>query len=186
MDHFAGMDVSVKETSLCILDDAGKIVKEVKVASEPQALLKVLGNPTYRFKRIGLEAGSLSQWLFSALAEAKLPVICVETRHMQAVLHPRYGQTVTVTSRIRRGNDVAVTIRQPDGTLAQLPIWMTEDSAEVMAVTEIPRLPLAHLRELIDDHRADQAAKFDQRVPVASVARYAVSARFESEGFPNG
>ena len=75
MDHFAGMDVSVKETSVCILDDAGKIVKEVKVASEPQALLKVLGNPTYCFKRIGLEAGPLSQWLFSALAEAELPVL---------------------------------------------------------------------------------------------------------------
>ena len=55
MDHFAGMDVSVKETSVCILDDAGKVVKEVKVASEPHALLKVLENPTYRFKRIGLE-----------------------------------------------------------------------------------------------------------------------------------
>jgi hypothetical protein len=77
MDYFAGLDVSVKETSVCILDDAGRIVKEVKVASEPQALLKVLGNPTYRFKRIGLEAGPLSQWLFSALAEAELPVICV-------------------------------------------------------------------------------------------------------------
>jgi len=50
MDHFAGLDVSVKETSVCILDDAGKIVKEVKVASEPQALLKVLGNPIYRFQ----------------------------------------------------------------------------------------------------------------------------------------
>ena len=49
MDHFAGLDVSVKETSVCILDDAGKIVKEAKVASEPQALLKVLGNPAYRF-----------------------------------------------------------------------------------------------------------------------------------------
>ena len=45
MDHFAGLDVSVKETSVCILDDVGKILKEVKVASEPQALLKVLGNP---------------------------------------------------------------------------------------------------------------------------------------------
>jgi hypothetical protein len=67
MDHFAGLDVSVKETSVCILDDAGKIVKEVKGASEPQALLKVLGNPA---KRIGLEAGPLSQWLFSSLAEA--------------------------------------------------------------------------------------------------------------------
>ena len=70
MDHFAGLDVSVKETSVCIVDDVGKIVREVKVASEPQALLKVLGNQAYRFKRIGLEAGPLSQWLFSALAEA--------------------------------------------------------------------------------------------------------------------
>ena len=93
MDHFAGLDVSVKETSVCILDDAGKILKEVKVASEPQALLKVLGNPAYRFKRIGLEAGPLSQWLFSALAEASLPAICVETRHMQAVLKAQINKT---------------------------------------------------------------------------------------------
>jgi transposase len=91
MDHFAGLDVSVKETSVCILDDAGKILKEVKVASEPEALLKVLGNPSY--KRIGLEAGPLSQWLFSALAEAELPVICVETRHMQAVLRAQINKT---------------------------------------------------------------------------------------------
>jgi hypothetical protein len=42
MDHFAGLDVSVKETSICIVDDAGKIVREVKVASEPEGLLAVL------------------------------------------------------------------------------------------------------------------------------------------------
>ena len=51
MDHFAGLDVSVKETSVCIVDDAGKIVREVKVASEPEALLAVLKNPAYHFKR---------------------------------------------------------------------------------------------------------------------------------------
>jgi transposase len=93
MDHFAGLDVSVKETSVCIVDDTGRIVREVKVASEPEALLKVLGNPTYHFKRIGLEAGPLSQWLFSALAEAELPVVCVETRHMQAVLKAQINKT---------------------------------------------------------------------------------------------
>jgi hypothetical protein len=59
MDHFAGLDVSVKETSVCIVDDTGKIVREVKVASEPEALLAVLKNPAYHFKRIGLEAGPL-------------------------------------------------------------------------------------------------------------------------------
>jgi len=66
--------------SICIVDDAGKIVREVRVASEPEALLQVLTNTIYRFKRVWLEAGPLSQWLFSVLAEAGLPVICVETR----------------------------------------------------------------------------------------------------------
>jgi len=93
MDHFAGLDVSVKETSVCIVDDSGKIVREVTVASEPEALLAVLKNPAYRFKRIGLEAGPLSQWLYSALAEAELPVVCVETRHMQAVLKAQINKT---------------------------------------------------------------------------------------------
>ena len=83
MDYFAGLDVSLKETSICIVDDAGKIVREVRVASEPEALLQVLTNTIYRFKRVGLEAGPLSQWLYSVLAEAGLPVICVETRHMR-------------------------------------------------------------------------------------------------------
>ena len=57
MEHFAGLDVSVNETSVCIVDDTGRIVREVKVASEPEALLQVLKNGVYRFKRIGLEAG---------------------------------------------------------------------------------------------------------------------------------
>jgi hypothetical protein len=68
-------------------------LREVKVASEPDALLQVLRNPAYRFRRIGLEAGPLSQWLFSALAEAGLPVICVETRHMRAVLKAQINKT---------------------------------------------------------------------------------------------
>ena len=93
MDHFAGLDVSVKETSVCIVDDTGEIVREVRVASEPEALLEVMRNPAYHFKRIGLEAGPLSQWLFSALAEAGLPVICVETRHMRAVLKAQINKT---------------------------------------------------------------------------------------------
>ena len=93
MDRFAGLDVSVKDTSVCIVDETGKIIREVKLASEPDALLAVLRNAGYHFKRIGLEAGPLSQWLFSALAEAALPVICVETRHMRAVLKAQINKT---------------------------------------------------------------------------------------------
>jgi transposase len=93
MTYFAGLDVSVKETSVCIVDDAGKIVREARVASEPEALLQVLTNTIYRFKRVGLEAGPLSQWLYSVLAEAGLPVICVETRHMRAMLKAQINKT---------------------------------------------------------------------------------------------
>src|SRR3974390_992894 len=86
MEHFAGLDVSVKETSVCIADDSGRIVREVKVASEPEALLQVLSKPTYHFKRIGLEAGPLSQWLFSTLRRSGLASDLRETRHMRAGL----------------------------------------------------------------------------------------------------
>src|SRR6201988_1892348 len=93
MEHSAGLDVSVKETNVCIVDETGKIVREAKVASEPDALLAVLTNPAYCLKRIGLEAGPLSQWLFSALAAAGLPAICVETRHMRAALKAQINKT---------------------------------------------------------------------------------------------
>ncbi len=55
------------------MDDAGRVVREAKVASEPDALQKVLKHGAYHFKRIGLEAGPLSQWRYSAFAEAGLP-----------------------------------------------------------------------------------------------------------------
>jgi transposase len=93
MQHFAGLDVSVKETSICIVDATGTVGREVKVASEPEALLRVLKDPAYRFERIGLEAGPLSQWLWSALAEAELPVVCIETRHAKAFLKAQVNKT---------------------------------------------------------------------------------------------
>ena len=86
MQHYVGLDVSVKETSVCIVDKAGKVIREVRVATEPVAIFAVLTEEPLAIERIGLEAGPLSQWLYSALAEAGLPVICVETRHMKAAL----------------------------------------------------------------------------------------------------
>ena len=82
MEHYAGLDVSVKETSVCVIDGTGKVIQEVKVATEPDTIRAVLVDDTFAIERIGLEAGPLSQWLYSGLAEAGLPVICVETRHM--------------------------------------------------------------------------------------------------------
>jgi transposase len=86
MQHYVGLDLSVKETSVCIIDKAGKVIREVKVATKPVPILAVLTEEALAIERIGLEVGPLSQWLYSSLAEAGLPVICVETRHMKAAL----------------------------------------------------------------------------------------------------
>ena len=93
MQYYAGLDVSVKETSVCIVDKTGKVIREVKVATKPVAILAVLTEQALAIERIGLEAGPLSQWLYSALVEADLPVICVETRHMQAALSAQINKS---------------------------------------------------------------------------------------------
>ena len=86
MAHFVGLDVSVKETSVCVVDDAGKVIWEQKVPTEPADIIALLSSLGASYGRIGIEAGPLSQWLVNALTEAELPVICVETRHMKALL----------------------------------------------------------------------------------------------------
>src|SRR4051794_8238149 len=93
MQHYVGLDVSVKETSVCIVDKASKLIREVKVATKPAEILAVLTEEALAIERIGLEAGPLSQWLYSALAEAGLPVICVETRHMKAALSAQINKS---------------------------------------------------------------------------------------------
>ena len=86
MVHFVGLDVSVKETSVCVVDDTGKVIFEQKVLTEPADIIALLTSLGVTYGRIGIEAGPLSQWLVNALTAADLPVICVETRHMKALL----------------------------------------------------------------------------------------------------
>jgi transposase len=93
MEHFAGLDVSVKETAICVVDELGKVCREVKVTSHPEDLLGVLKDSAFRFKRIGLEARPLSQWLFDGLAKADLPVVCIETRRTKAFLKAQVNKT---------------------------------------------------------------------------------------------
>ena len=86
MEHYAGLDVPLKETSPCIVDGAGKITAETKVASEPEALVGYFSSLTIKVVRIGLEAGPLSQWLHAALTQAGYEVVLLETRHVKAAL----------------------------------------------------------------------------------------------------
>src|SRR5437660_11759458 len=80
---YAGIDVSLECSSVCVVDANGKIVCEAKVASEPQALIAWFGSLGFGLQRIGLEAGPLSQWLFAAMKAASLAVELLETRHVR-------------------------------------------------------------------------------------------------------
>jgi transposase len=86
MDHYAGLDVSLKETAVCILDAAGQVTCEKKVDSEPEALIAFFQSLDVGVSRIGLEAGPLSQWLFAALTRSGFDVVLLETRHVKAAL----------------------------------------------------------------------------------------------------
>jgi transposase len=83
MNHYAGIDVSLECSSVCVVDASGKILREARVASEPEALIAWFRSSGVAAERIGLEAGPLSQWLFAAMREAELAVELLETRHVR-------------------------------------------------------------------------------------------------------
>jgi transposase len=86
MEHYAGVDVSLDQSSVCVLDANGRIVREAKIASEPEVLISWLADLGLPLARIGLEAGPLSQWLHAALVQAGYPAVLLETRHVKAAL----------------------------------------------------------------------------------------------------
>ena len=86
MELFIGFDVSLASTAICVLDDHGKIVKEVKVSSEPEALASFLHELPGKVLFVGLEAGPLSQWLHKHLSEVGFEVVLMETRHVKGAL----------------------------------------------------------------------------------------------------
>ena len=83
MEHYAGIDVSLEYSSVCVVNATGKIVREAKVASDPAALIIWLKSVGCELSRVGLEAGPLSQWLYAAMREAGLAVELLETRHVR-------------------------------------------------------------------------------------------------------
>ena len=98
VEYYAGIDVSLKESSVCVVDAAGKVVREVKVASEPEALVRYFDELDLAVSRIGLEAGPLSQWLHAGLMAAGRDAVLLETRHVKAALS---AMTVKTTGRMR-------------------------------------------------------------------------------------
>jgi len=86
MTYFAGLDISLEETAICVVDDKGELVRELRAASEPPALIAALRELGLPLERIGLEACSLAAWLHDELRAAGMPAICIETRQANAAI----------------------------------------------------------------------------------------------------
>ena len=118
MKYFAGLDVSLEETTVCVVDEEGRIVREARVASEPEALVAFLQGLGLALERVGLEACSLSAWLYEGLIAAGLPAVCLETRHAKAAMSAMPNKTDRNDARaiaqiVRTGWFRAVHVKSP-------------------------------------------------------------------------
>ncbi len=86
MELYVGLDVSLEKTSICVVDGSGEIVCEGTVLSEPEAIAEFVKTKALHVKRIGLETGPTSTWLWHELRALGLPVICIDARHAKAAL----------------------------------------------------------------------------------------------------
>src|SRR6516225_11413683 len=100
VNHYAAIDVSLELSSVCIVDATGKVVKQTKVETHPEALVKFFKGFGLPLIRIGLEAGPLSQWLYAGLTEAGFETVLMETRHVKKALS---ASTVKTDRRDARG-----------------------------------------------------------------------------------
>ena len=118
MKYFAGLDVSLEETAICVVDEAGAMVREARIPSEPEALVAFFQGSGLVLERIGLEACSLSAWLHESLVAAGLPAVCIETRRAKAAMGAMPNKTDRNDARglaqiIRTGWYRAVHVKSP-------------------------------------------------------------------------
>ena len=85
MEHYVGLDLSLKLTAICIVDRTGKIQREGVVHSDPEAIAAFIKSNAPHVARIGLETGATSTWLWTELNKLGLPIICIDARHAKAL-----------------------------------------------------------------------------------------------------
>jgi transposase len=93
MKQYVGLDVSQKETSVCVVNESGQVVFEGKAKSDPSALTELLRKRVPHAERVGFETGAMSSWLWHELRRVDLPVVCIDARHAHAVLSVRMNKS---------------------------------------------------------------------------------------------
>lgn len=93
MKYYVGLDVSMDETSVCVMDEGGRVFYEAKVPTEPDDIAVYLRSSGLEYERVGLESGPCSPWLYQGLIDKGLPAICIDARHASAALKAQNVKT---------------------------------------------------------------------------------------------
>ena len=93
MRYYTGLDISMKETAVCIVDEDGKFVKKGSVPTDPNSITEFLKGTELTIEKVAMESGCLSHWLVKELQQRNIPVICVDARHIAAVLSTTINKT---------------------------------------------------------------------------------------------
>jgi len=167
MKYFAGLDVSLEETAICVIDEDGRIVREMRAASAPQAISDALSTSDLPLTRIGLEACSLTAWLHDGLRDEGWPAICIETRAANAAMKAMPNKTDRNDARALAQIMRTGWFRQVHVKSRQSRLWRSLLVARRTVVNEmrsIENLVRAMLREVGIKLGTPSRTKFDHRV----------------------
>jgi transposase len=119
MVHYVGLDVSLKQTSICVVNQAGSVVREGVVGSDPELIAAFVRSKAPGALRIGLETGPTTTWLWTELKRLGLPVICVDARHAKAVLKMQINKSDRIARIMQTGWFKEVRVKDIDSHLVK-------------------------------------------------------------------
>src|ERR1700687_2439934 len=163
MKYFAGLDVSLDETAICVVDEDGIVVTEGKAASEPDDLVRWLVATGLTITRVGLEAGPLSPWLHEELCVSWLPAICIETRRMK-------GATAAMAVKTDRNDARAIAHAMRVGWFTTVHV-KTAESQELRLLLN-NRRTLLEKRVAIDNEIRGTLKAFGLKLGTVTVAAF--------------
>jgi transposase len=163
MKYFAGLDVSLDETAVCIVDEDGIVIREGKVASEPDDLHAWITAAGVPLTRPGLEAGPLSPWLHARLRAAGLPAICIETRRMK-------GATAAMAIKTDRNDARAIAQAMRTGWFTAVHV-KTPESQELRLLLSNRRV-LSEKQIAIDNEIRGTLKAFGLKVGTVTLGRF--------------
>jgi len=163
MRYFAGLDVSLEETAICVVNDDGEIVCESIAASEPDSLIRWFVATGLTFDRLGLEAGPLSPWLHAGLRAAGFPAICIETRRMK-------GATNAMAVKTDRNDARAIAHAMRVGWFTMVHVKSAESQELRLLLNN--RRTLQEKRVAIDNEIRGTLKAFGVKIGVVTIAGF--------------